>query len=211
MALQVIGSGFGRTGTSSLKTALELLGYARCHHMEEVFATPEQVPYWQAVAAGQEPDWNEVFAGYDAQVDWPGAHVWRQTAAAFPDAKVIHSQRPEEVWWNSFSHTIGKLMTHHLRFEVPPHMAAMLAATIKFIGDETFGGNWTDRDTAIAAYRKRAAEVRAAIPADRLLVYDVAEGWGPLCAFLGRPVPDAPFPNRNQRGEFWAQVGGEPA
>ena len=211
MALQVIGSGFGRTGTLSLKTALEALGYKPCHHMEEVFDNPGQVPFWQDVAAGRTPDWNKVFAGYSAQVDWPGAHVWRETAAAFPNAKVIHSRRPDDKWWASFSRTISKLMTIHRSLDVPPHAHDMFEVIVEIIGHQTFAGRWTDRDAALAAYHQREADVRAALAPDRLLVFDVAEGWAPLCRFLGVPVPDMPFPNRNQIEEFWADAGGEPA
>jgi hypothetical protein len=210
MTLKIIGSGFGRTGTRSLKEALEILGYAPCHHMEEVFANPPQVAYWQAVAARQPVDWEEVFAGYVAQIDWPGAHVWRETAAAFPEAKVIHSVRPPDVWWRSFSKTIGKLMTLQSTLPLPPHLAAMTGAMDVVLGDWTFAGKWADRDAAVAAFQRREAEVRAAIPAERLLVFDVAQGWEPLCRFLGVAVPDTPFPNRNQLDQFWSNVGGEP-
>jgi hypothetical protein len=201
--LAVIGSGFGRTGTRSLKQALEMLGLGPCHHMEEVFANPGQVPYWQQVAAGHEVDWRDVFAGYHSQVDWPGAHVWRELAAALPDARVIHTTRPEEAWWNSFSQTIGRLLSEYGRHEMPPHIADMTTAMNHVIGTLTFGGRWTDHDSAIAAFRRREADVRAAIPAERLLVFDVAQGWEPLCAFLDRPVPNSPFPRRNDRTEFW--------
>lgn len=211
MALEIIGSGFGRTGTRSLKEALETLGYAPCHHMEEIFADPPQVAHWQAIAAGQPVSWNAVFAGYRAQIDWPGAHVWRETAAAFPDAKVIHSTRPDDKWWASFSRTIGKLLNQYQNIPMPPHIRDMLNAGVKFIGEGTFNGNWSDREAALAALHHREAEVRAAIPASRLLVFDVAQGWEPLCAFLGKPVPATPFPNRNQADDFWANLGGEPA
>ena len=211
MALQIIGSGFGRTGTLSLKVALETLAFTPCHHMDVVWENPLQVPFWQDVAAGRTPDWAKVFAGFAAQVDWPGAHVWRETAAAFPQAKVIHSRRPDEKWWASFSRTIGKLMTLQQSLDVPPHVREMFAVVMQIIGQQTFGGRWTDRDAALAAYHKREADVRAAIPASRLLVFDVVEGWGPLCAFLGVPVPETPFPHRNKVDEFWKDIGGEPA
>lgn len=211
MELSVIGPGFGRTGTSSLKDALEHLGFGPCHHMFEVTANPAQVPLWEAVAAGQPADPAELFHGYKAQVDWPGAHVWREAAATWPNAKVVLSVRPEASWWTSFSATIGKLMTVYPQLPLPPHITAILDAARQFIGQDTFGGAWTDRDAALAAYRKRSADVKAAIPADRLLVYDVAEGWGPLCAFLGVPVPATPFPHNNRKGDFWERLGGEPA
>lgn len=208
MALSVIGSGFGRTGTMSLKTALEQLGFGPCHHMEEVFEHPEQVPHWQAVAAGKAVDWNTVFDGYGSQVDWPGSHVWRELAAAFPQAKVVHSMRPEASWWNSFSRTIAKFFATYEEMPLPPHILAMSDAGMEMIGRQTFGGNFTDRETALAAYRRRAEQVRAAIPPERLLVFDVAEGWEPLCRFLGVAVPDGPFPHHNTTAEFWDLVSG---
>src|SRR5271155_4739693 len=137
MSLAVIGPGFGRTGTLSLKHALEQLGFGPCHHMEEVLAHPGQVPYWQAVADGRPVVWDEVFAGYRSQVDWPGAHPWRALAVAYPHAKVILSVRPEDTWWNSFSNTIGTLMRTYQDYPLPPHMLAMLTAMIEAIEVQT--------------------------------------------------------------------------
>jgi hypothetical protein len=211
MALKVIGSGFGRTGTRSMQDALEILGFGPCHHMEQIFANPPQVAYWQDVRAGKPVDWNEVFAGYASQVDWPGAHVWRETSAAFPDAKVIHTQRPDESWWASFSGTIGKLLRVYGTLDIPPHIRAMLDVGADLVDVQTFHGKSGDKTAALAAYHQRAADVREAIPAGRLLVYDVAEGWDPLCSFLDVPVPDQPFPRRNAKEDFWANLGGEPA
>jgi len=210
MTLSVIGSGFGRTGTMSLKAALEELGFGPCHHMEEVLGHPDQVPHWQAVAAGRPVDWNVVFAGYCSQVDWPGAHVWRELADAFPDAKVVHSLRPEASWWNSFSNTIGKLMAGSADMPTPPHVEAMMEAAMEMIGRQTFAGEFADRERALAAYRLRTEQVRAAVPPERLLVFDVAEGWEPLCRFLGAPTPAGPFPHLNTLPEFWELVGGAP-
>jgi len=208
MSLQVIGSGFGRTGTASLKRALEMLGFGPCHHMEEVLANPAQVPHWQAVAAGQAVDWELVFAGYRSQIDWPGAHVWRELAAAYPAAKVIHSIRPEDAWWTSFSATIGRMMSGFRDMPAPPHIKAMMQAMHTAIVENTFGCPPDDRAVVLAAYRRRTEEVRAAIAPERLLVFEVTEGWAPLCAFLGVPVPDAPFPRTNSAEEFWQHVKG---
>ena len=194
-----------------MQEALEILGFGPCHHMESIFAHPEQVPAWQAIAAGETVDWNEVFAGYNAQVDWPGAHVWRQTASAFPQAKVIHTVRPDDKWWASFSTTIGKLMRVRKSLPLPPHIAVMMDAMDSAITQDTFHGQAHDQAAALAAYHQRLADVRAAIPAQRLLVFDVAQGWAPLCAFLGVPEPEVAFPNRNQKVDFWANLGGEPA
>ena len=206
MALQVIGSGFGRTGTMSLKRALEQLGFGPCHHMEEVLAHPEQVPHWQSVVAGRAVNWDEVFAGYRSQVDWPGAHVWRELAAAYPQAKVIHTVRSEGQWWKSFSNTIAALLTSSDPGPAPPHIRTMMEVAAQFIGPQMLGG---DRETALMAYRRRTEQVRAAIPSERLLVFDVAEGWEPLCRFLGVPVPGTPFPRANSTEEFWKLVKGE--
>jgi Sulfotransferase domain len=211
MALSIVGSGFGRTGTRSLKDALETLGFGPCHHMEEIFAHPEQVPYWQGVAAGEIMDWDRVFAGYRSQIDWPGAHVWQDLASAFPDAKVVHSHRPDDAWWASFSKTLGKLIQHYKTMSLPPHIRDMLDVGSEIVAVKTFAGNAGNREAALAAYHSRLEEVRAAIPAERLLVFDVAEGWEPLCRFLGVPVPDVAFPHRNSKDDFWANLGGEPA
>jgi hypothetical protein len=190
MALSIIGSGFGRTGTRSLKDALDLLGFGPCHHMEEVLPCPAQI---------------------GAQIDWPGAHVWRELATAFPDARVIHSVRPAEAWWNSFNGTIGKFLGIYRGMPLPPHVAAMSDAIDAIVGTQTFAGRFADKDHAIATYHEREAEVRAGIAPERLLVFDVAQGWEPLCAFLDVPVPDTPFPRTNNRDDFWVKLGGEPA
>jgi hypothetical protein len=210
MSLEVIESGFGRTGTASLKRALETLGFGPCHHMEEVMAHPEQVPHWEAIVAGKPVEWDEVFRGYRSQVDWPGAHVWRELANAYPNAKVIHSIRPEEAWWTSFSATIGKLLAMHKDVPAPPHIAAMLNTMEAAIVRQTFGCPTTDRAGVLAAYRRRTEQVREAIAPERLLVFDVSQGWEPLCAFLDVPVPGAAFPRINSTAEFWQMLEGKP-
>jgi hypothetical protein len=197
-------------GTASLKRALEKLGFGPCHHMEEVLSHPEQVAYWQAIVAGKPVVWDEVFSGYRSQVDWPGAHVWRELAGAYPKAKVIHSVRPEDAWWTSFSATIGKLLTIYKDLPAPPHVAAMMSTMEKAILHQTFGCPSTDREGVLAAYRRRTEQVRATIPPARLLVFDVTEGWEPLCTFLGVPVPEEAFPRTNSTEEFWQLVGGKP-
>ncbi|WP_372624104.1 sulfotransferase family protein [Falsiroseomonas sp.] len=179
--------------------------------MHEIVEHPEQVAHWQALAAGRAVDWREVFAGYRAQVDWPGAHVWRELAAAFPQAKVVHTIRPEDRWWASFDKTIGKLLRRYRDLPLPPHIADILTAWNELVGKQTFGGALDDREIALSAYRHRTEEVRAALPADRLLVFDVAQGWAPLCAFLGVAAPAEPFPHHKLRADFWEVLGGEPA
>jgi hypothetical protein len=171
-------------GSGRMREALDILGFGPCHHMEEILSHPEQVEHWQAFVAGKPVVWDEVFKGYRSQIDWPGAHVWRELADAYPQAKVIHSIRPEDAWWTSFSATIGKLLTVYKDMPLPAHVAAMLAAMEIALIQQTFGCPPTDREGVLAAYRRRTEQVRAAIPPERLLVFEVTEGWEPLCAFL---------------------------
>ena len=201
MALRVVGAGFGRTGTNSLKLALEQLGFGPCHHMFEVRDHPEQMPFWQAAARGETADWDAVFAGYGACVDWPAARYWRQIAAHYPDAKVLLSVRPEEKWIKSVHSTIYPVMRD--RNETPPGQTReRLDMAYEIIVEQTFGGRLDDAEHAMAIYRAHGDEVRAAIAPERLLTYDVAEGWQPLCDFLAVPVPDGPFPRTNTTKDF---------
>jgi hypothetical protein len=209
MTLQVIGSGFGRTGTMSTKIALEQLGFGPCHHMVEVMGNPDQPAHWAALAEGRPVDWTAVFEGYASQVDFPGAAVWPALVEAFPDAMVIHTERPEDEWWASYSKTIGKFFALRESLPLPPPIAAIFATMDKVVVQDVFGG--LDRERSIAAYRRNNAQVRATLPADRLLVFTPSDGWGPLCDFLGVPVPATDFPRSNARDEFWAHFGGEPA
>lgn len=193
----------------SVKLALEQLGFGPCHHMYEVMENPAQLSRWRAIAAGERVEWNAVFEGYGAQVDWPGAAVWRETSIAFPDAKVVHTERPEDNWWNSFNTTIGKFFAALPVLDLPPHVRAVAELMSGWWLSDTFD-DYTDRDSAIAAYRGNNRSVRETIPADRLLVFNVADGWEPLCRFLDVPIPDTPFPRANPRDEFWTHFGGEP-
>jgi hypothetical protein len=210
MTLEIISSGFGRTGTSSLKVALEMLGFGPCHHMDEALANPPQVALWQDYAAGKPMDVADFFSGYRSQVDFPGAHIWRETAVRFPRAKVLHTVRPEEKWWTSYSQTIARLNATHHDLSLPPHVHAMLEVADELFTRRTLGGDPTDRAACIAAFRARQAEVEATIAPERLLIFDVAQGWEPLCAFLEVPVPDLPFPRRNDPKEYWDDLGRAP-
>lgn len=208
MALKIIGSGFGRTGTMSTKMALEELGFGPCHHMVEVMGNQSQPPHWAALAAGEDVDWSEVFDGYTSQVDFPGASVWHELSIAFPEAKVIHTERPVDDWWASYSATIGKFFKHRQSLDLPAPVSAIFDTMDTLLLERVFGG--LDRDRSIAAYQRNNEKVRATIPADRLLVFSPVDGWEPLCRFLDVPVPDGNFPRSNARDEFWALFGGEP-
>lgn len=201
MALEVIGPGFGRTGTNSLKLALEHLGFGPCHHMFEVRDNPEQLPYWEAAARGKKVDWDEVFSGYRSQVDWPGARYWRELAKQYPEAKVILSVRDPDEWYDSVKATIIGFLA--ARGKHPsPHVNAICEMGYKTVDVDVFGSRLEDREHAKRVFKKHIDDVKAEITADRLLVFDLREGWEPLCKFLGVAVPDIPFPKTNSSKQF---------
>lgn len=203
MSLKIIGAGVGRTGTYSLKLAINQLGLGPCHHMEEVLVNmPTQLPLWQAAVAG-DPDWQAIYDGYPAAVDWPTAGFHRELYAANPAARFILTHRSLESWIESFSATIYKLIS--APEEAPEPMRPWLAMVISVISKTGFPAG-LDRDGLCVAFEAHIAAVKATIPASQLLVYQVKEGWEPLCAFLGVPVPEGPFPRTNDRSEFWDKV-----
>jgi hypothetical protein len=198
MTLKVVGSGLGRTGTMSLKHALEQLGFAPCHHMVEVFARPQSVPLWIAASAGK-PDWNAIFEGFGAAVDYPTAMFWRELATYYPDAKIIHSVRDPERWFESTQETIS----------APDALAMRLDGPMKdffgmFRGE--FGDKINDRAFMVDYFKRHTDEVIRTIPPERLLVFEAKQGWEPLCKFLDVPVPATPFPSENSREEFKARA-----
>lgn len=198
MALKVVGSGLGRTGTLSMKRALEQLGFGPCHHMVEVFAHPESMPLWVAAGAG-EGDWDQIFKDYAAMVDYPGARYWREIAAHYPEAKVLHTVRDPDAWFDSTQATI--FAPGSFADAPPPPLKAFFES---FAGDLL--AHLHDRAFMTDHFRRHSAEVERTIPKERLLVYEVGEGWDRLCAFLGVPVPDAPYPSENSRAEFIDRV-----
>jgi hypothetical protein len=197
MGLKVVGSGLGRTGTKSLQTALNMLGFGPCHHMVEVFAHPESVPLWIEAGAGR-PAWDKIFADYRSMVDYPGAHYWRQLAAHYPEAKVLHSVRDPDKWFDSTQATIfapGSLTTQD--GPLAPFFASFM---------HEFRAHLHDRAYMTDYFRRHSEEVKRTIAPERLLVYEVGAGWEPLCKFLGVPVPSEPYPSENSRQEFIARV-----
>ena len=201
MALRLVGAGFGRTGTNSLKLALERLGFGPCHHMFEVANHPEELHYWQAATRGETVDWDAVFANYGACVDWPSAFFWREIAAHFPAAKVLLSVRPETEWYRSIEATIYRNLTDPLP-PTPGIDRDRRRMVQDLIFHRQFDGRLGDRAHALTVYRDHIAAVQDAIAPDRLLTYNVAEGWAPLCAFLDVGVPDEPFPMTNTTEDF---------
>lgn len=207
MTLQVIGAGFGRTGTLSLKAALATLGIAPCHHMVEVAGSPEQAPRWVAAARDGAADWHALLEGFRAAVDWPGSAFWRELGVAFPDARVILTVRDAAAWYASFRDTI---LEHTAALAPPPGSAlrAVYDLTHELVLDGVFAGRAGDASYAMGVYDAHNRSVIDTLAAERLLVYDVAAGWEPLCRFLGLPVPHEPFPRLNTRAGFLREYFG---
>jgi len=203
MTLRVVGAGLPRTGTTSLKAALEQLLGGRCYHMLEVFAHPEDAPVWHAALRGDPPDWREFLEDWVAAIDWPASALWSDLAAAFPDATVILSVRADpESWWRSADRTVLEAMRH----ASPPEMSAWRAMADDLV--HRFIPDWDGEPaTAMAAYEAYNDAVRAAVAPERLLEWTATAGWAPLCAALGLPVPDDEFPVRNTTAEFRAMSG----
>ena len=194
MAMRVVGAGLGRTGTLSLKVALERLLGGPCYHMSEVFAHPEHIPVWHAAARGEMPDWSRLLRDYRAAVDWPASAFWPELSRAFPDALVLLSVRDADAWWSSASETIFPALLKQTGGPWREMIEALFASR--------FTDAITDRDAAIAAYEAHTARVRAEVPAHRLLEWRASDGWQPLCAALSLPVPSEPFPRVNSKEEF---------
>lgn len=208
MALEVIGAGLGRNATFSTKFALEHLGFGPCHHMAEVFADARrQIPLWLEVIAGR-PDWDEVFRGFRSTTDYPACSYWRELAGYYPQAKVVLTVRDADSWFDSVSETIfSEAMQGGLRGS--PAGDLMQGAIFDHFG----GGDITDRQFMTDWYRRRNQAVIDTLPHDRLLVFHPKDGWAPLCAFLGVPVPPERFPKVNSRDELQhanAEQGGLP-
>jgi hypothetical protein len=210
--LKIIGAGFGRTGTMSICTALNQLGFP-CYHMFEVLENKDNkshLGFWRRVAnapAGKQHDWETVFSRYTAAMDNPASSVWRELIAAYPEAKVLLSLHPggADAWYDSTRATI--YFTESLwQFKVlelaTPFGRKLGDMCHKLIWQRAHRGTMNDRAKAIADYHQHVADVRAAVPPDRLLVFTVNEGWQPLCDFIGVPVPEAPFPRVNDRAQF---------
>ena len=199
--LRVIGAGFPRTGTLSLKPALELLLGAPCYHGSELAMHLEHVPAWREAIAGRPTDWKTLLSGYAATADWPASMCWRELSRAFPDALVLLSVRDSAAtWWKSFDATVLTLV----RNEVPPVYGGF-QQLLREILETRMTPDWHDGDAMMAAYERHNAAVRAAIPPERLLLWQPGDGWEPLCRALGVAVPATAFPAPNSRSE-WTQL-----
>ena len=219
--MKVIGAGFGRTGTASLKAALETLGFGPCYHMMEVFRHSQHPDFWQAAWRGESVDWDGVLGDYEAAVDWPACTFYEQLLQRHPDAKVLLSVRDPERWYESTRSTIyelGKISTGSSLSRLSFAFFFLLSfgtfntsqgpMTEEIVWQGTFDGKFEDKRHAIEVFNRHNEEVRRRVPQDRLLVYEVKEGWGPLCEFLGVEEPDTPFPRLNDAAEMRRRILG---
>ncbi len=208
-SLRVVGVGLGRTGTFSLKLALQRLLNAPCYHMSEVFNNPEHIGVWEAAAGGDLPEWNDLFAGYQATVDWPAVAFWTELIDAYPDAVVLLSVRPTAQWWRSAYHTIFEVTLSSegpIQQEPSQHhpLAVAQLQMARAVLQARFCQNFGDERAACEAYERHHEAVRRRVPAGRLVEWTPGDGWGPICAALDLPVPEDPFPHTNTSGEFRA-------
>jgi len=190
MTLQVIGTGFGRTGTDSMRKALNLLGLGPTHHMTELKHTRQD---WLDLVNGAEPNWDRLFSGYNACVDWPSAFYWQTLVDEYPEAKVILTMRSASSWWKSFEATILKNILNTDDKEGFSH---------RLVAQQVFQGRPDDQQHAMAVYNRNIEQVLNTVAPERLLVHNLGDGWEPLCRWLSLPVPDVDYPNGNTTHEF---------
>ena len=201
--MKIIGAGFSRTGTFSLKQALQILGFDPCYHGEEIFQRPDDVVVWTN-ALTQTPDWRSLFAGYLAGLDSPICFFWRDIYSAFPDAKVILTKRDPDDWYESFKDSLYRAMLQPERAPEQVQGALLMAKAI--VLEHFFDNRFEDKPYALEVYQRHNESIEASFVdnPDRLLVFEVTEGWASLCHFLGKDLPDVDFPRTNSRAEFQA-------
>ncbi len=196
--LKMIGAGFGRTGTDSMREALEILGFGSCHHMRELIKDHEHERLWRSVVTGEKPDWDILLGGYAFCVDWPSAYYWPQLVEAFPQAQVILTWRTAESWWTSFEKTLLPRILSFTETEATPKSGEL-------IGPRVFHDRPDDRAHCIAVYEANVSAVKEKVSLERLLIHGLGDGWESLCAHLDVPVPDIPYPSSNSTSAFQSE------
>ncbi|CAN5891891.1 sulfotransferase family protein [soil metagenome] len=214
--MRVVGAGFGRTGTTSLKAALQELGFGPSYSLSEVFRNPEHVGFWEAARrgrGGEKVDWEGFLAGYGVAVDWPACSFYEELMETFPEAHVILTVRDPASWYESTLSTIyelRRLTTGPLPVRAAFALAGLfvpgVTGTVRLadhlVWEDTFDGRFEDRECAMEIFERHNDAVCRRVPPERLLVFDVREGWAPLCDFFGVEVPDEPFPRLNEAREM---------
>ena len=202
--MKVFGTGFGRTGTMSLKIALEELGIGPCYHMKEVVFHPSHIKIWYDISRGEDPNWNHLFRGFNSAVDFPVSLFYKQLMSKFPDAKFILTLRDFDKWYISTSNTIYKvpsILPSWFKQVVYP-IRLFIAMQVNLIWVGLFNNKFSDKESAKKVYYEHIESVKKTIPSDKLLIYHVSKGWGPLCEFLNVAVPKIPFPKVNDTAEM---------
>ena len=205
MTLRVVGAGLPRTATMSLKVGLETLLGGPCYHMTAIPGFPFNLGAdWDLALTGGKPDWNKVFTGFPAAVDWPASLFWRELSQTYPDAVVLLSVRDSaDVWYESLDSTILRA----LKMPLPPHIK-VTSPPARMFEMFTKVKEWDNPALLKATYERHNTEVRKAIPKGRLVEWRAKDGWAPICKALGVPVPEVPFPHVNRREEWGAGLPG---
>jgi len=203
MTIKVLGAGFGRTGTNSLKIAIEILGFGPCYHMHEVRNNPEHVDIWDRAINGEQVNWHELYDNYSSAVDWPTVSFLPQLLQEYPQAKVILTLRDAEEWYISARDTIFEAMTLG---DKNPDLNGRMRTKMsrKLILENTFSALYDDKDYCINIYNRHIHNTRKLVSPSSLLEYHITDGWEPLCDFLDLPVPVTSFPKTNDRHSFLA-------
>ncbi len=217
MSIKIIGAGLPRTGTNTLKQSLEQLGHKHVYHMKELLVNPEKLHYWKTLDDTGDTDWDALYEGYDGTVDFPGYPWYKEHMKRYPDAKVILTVRDFEAWYKSVDSTVfragpqtpgekikmmGKLLTSaRIR-----NVVKCIKWFKKVFFADNLQGKFGDKEFAKKFWEDHIAEIKASVPADKLLVYDVRDGWAPLCKFLGVPEPSEPLPHLNKKENFMAML-----
>lgn len=213
MSIKIIGAGFPRTGTTTLKRSLEELGYSKTYHMKELLVNPEKLPFWLELEQSRTTDWDKLYDGYQASVDFPGYPYYKEQMEKYPDAKVILTVRPFDKWYASVESTVWKAGPQNLpeklgmmwKMLINPRVRKVVQC-IKMFKRVFFAkqmqGKFTDKAFAEKLWNDHIEEVKAHVPVDKLLIYDVRDGWEPLCKFLDKPIPAEPLPHLNKKENF---------
>jgi hypothetical protein len=212
-SLKIIGAGFPRTGTTTLKSSLEILGFNKCYHMKELLVNPDQLPLWLSLENTGTTDWEKLYDGYEATVDFPGYPYYKEHLKQYPDAKVILTVRPFDKWyvsahstvWTAGPQNLPDKLKMMLKMLFNPRLRKVIKC-IKFVKrvfwGKQFQGRFEDVAFAEKIFNQHIEDVKAFVPPEKLLVYDVSEGWKPLCDFLGLPEPLEELPHLNKNENF---------
>lgn len=213
MAIKVIGVGGPRTGTATLKEALEIIGFGKCYHMEWLFNHQEDLKYWHELFDTGTTNFDRLFDGFQSTVDFPGYLNYQALFKQYPTAKFVLNDRDPEAWYESAKHTVHSVtpqtftqklkmlrkMIFSRRFR---RLAQSFRLVEKYLWKGKYNGEFQNKEKTIARYKAFQEEVINTIPAEQLLVYKVSDGWEPLCEFLEVPIPEEVFPHKNKRKNF---------